>query len=148
SGRNSQAWLPPSAGCGCLPPILARRYTEIVGIISAGGPDVKPGKFCGECGFEVEADAVQCDHCRSLLYGDRLQPLVQAATELGAAGRLAEAKAAWTEALRYLPRGSQPYKQVEQAIGALDRQMDPTGAQRAKPATSSNDRPSWAKKLG
>ncbi len=77
--------------------------------------------------------------CGTLVYADKLKELAATAERATAAGDLGAARAAWEDALRWLPQGSQQYAAIQQHVADLTKQ----GAVPPPAAAPQDTRPWW-----
>jgi Zn-dependent protease len=99
---------------------------------------------CRECGIDLQAGALACPQCATLVYGRHVEALSKAARNLEDSkqpNHLAEARELWLSALPWLPRASSQSEWIRQRVLLLDARINATD----QPPTAQSR---WAKRLG
>ena len=99
---------------------------------------------CRECHTDLQAGALVCPQCDTLVYGHHLEQISKAASNLeesNQTNQLAEARELWLSALPWLPRASRQAEWIRQRVLALDTRIN--SANPEPPAQSK-----WIKRLG
>jgi Zn-dependent protease len=99
-----------------------------------------PTQECLGCKAALEPGALACNNCHALVHATRLEQLVAAARLHEERGEIAQARDAWTSALRLLPEDSTQAEWVRGNTRRIDA-MVAAGANSAAP-------PGWISKLG
>ena len=100
---------------------------------------------CSRCRTELPAAALACPACAALVHSTRLKELAEKAGDASAAGQHAEARALWTEALGYIPAGSQQHAAIMAKLAAMpDADIDRAGVS----SRADSRAPWWRRILG
>lgn len=111
-------------------------YPEVVTPESIGTPE--PVYSCPQCSHWIPEGTLACPDCHTLVYGEHLNRLAEAATNAEREGRRDQARGLWHQALGWLPADARQTAQIEKHLGILD------GEQQAE-----HDRTArWKKRLG
>ncbi|HEY9126017.1 MAG TPA: site-2 protease family protein [Acidobacteriaceae bacterium] len=113
---------------------------------------VRSADRCGNCGGELEAGALACGACHSLVHSERLDQLAKDARALEMRGLLRQARELWVECLPLLPANSKQTEWVHTRLKALDDAIAQAEAaargETIAPAKVEKPTPTWVKKLG
>ena len=102
-------------------------------------PPVPPAVYnCPQCSHYVQEGSLACPECGTLIYGQHVSGLAHVAEELEQEKRWEEARAAWGEALSWLPEGTTPAQAGEAKVLNIDAQ-----ARKKQDKTAR-----WTKRLG
>ncbi len=99
-------------------------------------------KRCEGCGIELSPALLACPACGRLVHAEKLRGLAADADGASAAGRTADAVAAWRSALELLPPGASQAEGVRARVEQLSKQLE--GAPRA----GMGKLPKWLAPLG
>jgi Zn-dependent protease len=103
------------------------------------GPEVPEAIFnCPHCSRWLPPGTLECGECQAIVYAEHLRDLAVAASADESAGNWPEARAAWEQALVWLPAGTKQYAAVEQRIGLIDARLRAAADRKAK----------WTRRLG
>lgn len=87
---------------------------------------------CPQCGTEVASALLNCPSCRWLVHGSRLKDLADEAEAAERDHRMADALAAWRQALELLPQDSRQFQSILEKAKTLSQQLDTASAQAQK----------------
>jgi Zn-dependent protease len=97
---------------------------------------------CAGCGAEIAPALLACPACRRLTHAEKLRALAADAESAAAAGRVADAVAAWRSALELLPRAAPQLETIRARIDELSKQLDTV------PSRGKSAMPRWLAPLG
>lgn len=82
-----------------------------------------PTTRCTGCGTELPPGAVACPACQTLVFGDRLRQLAQAAETATRDDQLETAKTTWERALELLPADSRQHEVIRGKVRDLETRL-------------------------
>jgi len=93
---------------------------------------------CPNCSHWLAPGTLVCPECQTIVYSDHLREIALAASAEENAGKWAEAREVWKQALLWLPPDTKQFAAVEQRIGLVDARLRSAEAKKAQ----------WTKRLG
>jgi Zn-dependent protease len=93
---------------------------------------------CPNCSHWLAPGTLLCPECQTIVYSAHLRGVAMAATAEENAGKWAEARDVWKQALLWLPPDTKQYAAVEQRIALVDAKLHSAEARKA----------TWTKRLG
>ena len=91
---------------------------------------------CAHCGTEIGPSVTLCPGCGWLVHSGRLKELAETARTAARENRLADALAAWREALELLPPESRQYPVVQAEASRISEQIAATPTAELRPSSS------------
>ena len=78
---------------------------------------------CPNCSHWLAPGTLVCPECQTIVYSDHLREIALAASAEENAGKWAEAREVWKQALLWLPPDTKQFAAVEQRIGLVDARL-------------------------